>query len=1573
MNKLGLIIEEVKNLKNNIKKKYTLLRDNIQLLQNDIEGQKVYVQQNRAFVFPIDCLQRILIIIGDIKKSKVNILILGFVQNLLTLQIINTSIHSQILDYLLKIQEVNNDALQIKLQQTFCILVSQTTLTVTNLEFLEKVFTMLILMKSSKNPLIANTSISSLNQIMSNIIKESTIKTNQQQSTAEENCSPERKEVSSYNNSSPLKRENGVKIINLSITAQEEKVRFLAQVLYDFVMLADDQKCQWWPKTIPVDKELGFNILFQSLLEIGQNVQTYKEIQSVFRFNFFPIIKKSLTNNSNTNIQILNLIRGLTKTITIFNDEFEVLETLVQLALGKELTQVKYWSFEGLIFVVSEYETLYQMFCAYNFKKQPNNTFMQILQCAVKVVQQINQQQNEQGMQRVIQSQQINMKTAKAIETNDQDIEFPQITSFLQIKQAIDFFLKLSNSLEIICRNKLGFELGQKIQENNRTSQYEGFKSIFDLIWKEVYSSVKILLAQTVDESLFQNILNIIQTFTNISGTISNRTASDQFIKAICNYSLPKDSDMTPRNIQTNKMVLNIAHCLGNLLEMNSWIYILVFLQKSESLYNKNRIARDNTQEELSKLTDIQTLQNTLDYLFENSQNYENNHLLTLLNSLFELIVDQISDEKNGISLSNSSSTSKKNDASTNVKSKQSIFSLQKLLETLKVNLYRIDLMWETVSANFLSIATTRNQFFREKAVETLGDFVLESFQYLEDEYQENSTTTYVRKVDVKQPTFKDKEKWTKENWQFTLFQPWIDIQCHSESKDIIMNNILKILQNNGHVINQSGWSQILDILKGISTDSSQNYIFTGIKCIELLVNQYLSNLHHSKLSTLLMIIENFKKYSNDNNINYLSCDMLWHIGDHIAKKQTSVLSSTDSQFISKEEFGLLITSILEKLLSLCVDPHAEARNSAQHIFSQLIVHNFSKLSAQSSVQILENMVWNMGESVITNLKQEIRSGSDKIKQWEETASNTCQHLTKITKRYINILDKKETLNQGSTIMEDSDAMSYNIQKSFQNFQKVLILEQQESLYDSENQSEYQELSALNQKSIVSLIEKCSSLLLKFLEINLNDLNKESIKCMRDLYGLKPLQTLQNNQTFLNIIAYLQSFFQTVPPQVKNVKSIFQQFQPEVLGWIDDFIQTKFTNDEDKKLQDSQMANVFELFYLIILYPKLVNDEHELQTNKIFPDEKYYIEILQRCMQIMQETSILEEEYINLIRKIINLPLNSLLIDNIQKKIIPLMIQQIKKETNFEKPYIYQFVLSIQTTIFTKNNIKYMELTQQNCFSSKNKPIWMTSTECLQDLSLFLIQKEPQFIHKLYQILCEYFIQNKFDIVNLIKYYNSDMLKEYFECERILLDLIISKFLPLPCISKQNLRLFGYVLYQNSQFKIESEQSQTQYNLDDLGINFSKNCLNLLFKAAQADKNKENQEKAVLFLPFLLNRCRLTLEQFLQEQKYMVGSVYYKVTKIKDIDYILQMLKNLEINTNSFHNIQMQEDQKGIDLPYDIQNNVESQALNSEYGHLIYLFPLIKQCMTSHQSQFESSINVIFLKIYQVLGVSQYY
>lgn len=46
---------------------------------------------------------------------------------------------------------------------------------------------------------------------------------------------------------------------------------------------------------------------------------------------------------------------------------------------------------------------------------------------------------------------------------------------------------------------------------------------------------------------------------------------------------------------------------------------------------------------------------------------------------------------------------------------------------------------------------------------------------------------------------------------------------------------------------------------------------------------------------------------------------------------------------MSEEEFAVLIRTILSRLISLCLDKHTEARHSALHIFSSLIINNCSK------------------------------------------------------------------------------------------------------------------------------------------------------------------------------------------------------------------------------------------------------------------------------------------------------------------------------------------------------------------------------------------------------------------------------------------------------------------------------------------------------------------------------------------------------------------------------------------------------------------------------------------------------
>lgn len=140
-----------------------------------------------------------------------------------------------------------------------------------------------------------------------------------------------------------------------------------------------------------------------------------------------------------------------------------------------------------------------------------------------------------------------------------------------------------------------------------------------------------------------------------------------------------------------------------------------------------------------------------------------------------------------------------------------------------------------------------------------------------------------------------------------------------------------------------------------------------------------------------------------------------------------------------------------------------------------------------------------------------------------------------------------------------------------------------------------------------------------------------------------------------------------------------------------------------------------------------------------------------------------------------------------------------------------------------------------------------------------------------------------------MKSYTPEMLKEYFECERTLLELIIDTFLPRPEISLSYLSEFGFVLYANSSIGGESSSSgsgvtngcggtnsSSSINLEDLGVNFAKNCLNLLFKAASADQIGATPEKSAIFLPFLLNRCRATLVAFVDEQKFTLGSFAMK-------------------------------------------------------------------------------------------------
>lgn len=67
-------------------------------------------------------------------------------------------------------------------------------------------------------------------------------------------------------------------------------------------------------------------------------------------------------------------------------------------------------------------------------------------------------------------------------------------------------------------------------------------------------------------------------------------------------------------------------------------------------------------------------------------------------------------------------------------------------------------------------------------------------------------------------------EKWTAQNWQKTLFHIWLEVTKTRflDVKESVCAAIFKLIQNNGHNINNGGWKTILAILHEVSQESGK-------------------------------------------------------------------------------------------------------------------------------------------------------------------------------------------------------------------------------------------------------------------------------------------------------------------------------------------------------------------------------------------------------------------------------------------------------------------------------------------------------------------------------------------------------------------------------------------------------------------------------------------------------------------------------------------------------------------------------------------------------------------------------
>lgn len=123
----------------------------------------------------------------------------------------------------------------------------------------------------------------------------------------------------------------------------------------------------------------------------------------------------------------------------------------------------------------------------------------------------------------------------------------------------------LTDSFCSICE-RINIKKGQKIKPIESHDENHIYIQHIEITWKPLLKAIKILINRDVDEIFTQQLLNIIQNWINLAGTLQITKARDSYLRLLCNSSTPKDheNELSTKHIQISKALFNVAHCLGS-------------------------------------------------------------------------------------------------------------------------------------------------------------------------------------------------------------------------------------------------------------------------------------------------------------------------------------------------------------------------------------------------------------------------------------------------------------------------------------------------------------------------------------------------------------------------------------------------------------------------------------------------------------------------------------------------------------------------------------------------------------------------------------------------------------------------------------------------------------------------------------------------------------------------------------------------------------------------------------------------------------------------------------------------
>ncbi|EGC38554.1 hypothetical protein DICPUDRAFT_93806 [Dictyostelium purpureum] len=539
----------------------------------------------------------------------------------------------------------------------------------------------------------------------------------------------------------------------------------------------------------------------------------------------------------------------------------------------------------------------------------------------------------------------------------------------------------------------------------------------------------------------------------------------------------------TTKNILSVKILFNIAHCMGSVLD-ESWILVLEtletwnrffesFLKKKENSTsstsatpNSNDIT--SSPKEISSprnIGEVPILMNSMDNLFKSSSQLDIRSLQYLLEALGKLCT-----------------------SSFNLKSFNStpnMFGITKLKDTALANLYRIDKIWPMISDHIIDAGNHRNLQFRKYSVEFLNS-IIKSTISLQQNKKDKEKEKEKDLSSLQSPTSDDLSQ-TNENedlkttaitttittesdnklqlldknqiqLEFFITMEELSFSTSNDTKEKVLESIYIILSNSGQSLT-TAWPIILSTLLRMSKGNEKRFITLSFSSLELICNEFLSNLTPECLALTIELIESFVSQKSEiNNSLTASSGLLsdltyflanensiktskYHVSDGKASdpvleahKHTSSKPSINQRIYPsisenspffKDKTRSLIDRmwlcVFSSMKTLSIDSRAPIRNGVVVIFFQILTtyfHLFEK-------DLLEIILWD----TLFPLLSEIKSFSEKAdqeridsdlgsgvkllvhhsrntaqKQWDETQVLSIGGMVRIFKQFFDTL-----------------------------------------------------------------------------------------------------------------------------------------------------------------------------------------------------------------------------------------------------------------------------------------------------------------------------------------------------------------------------------------------------------------------------------------------------------------------------------------------------------------------------------------------------------------------------------------